>query len=189
MTGQPEALNDPRALWVMVRRPGPDDEQRSWLDACVPMISEGYRTRYEVDGTPSIEADAVALLRAGLADFRAGWPRWRDTDWADVPHAGDDRARAALFADVASADPQRVSLAVAAYLGVWLGRRILDDAALEHGGAVSEFEAYFDWALVLADEIVPAVDGGDPEQPLHADHPLLQAGGRSVLPNPQEVMS
>jgi hypothetical protein len=178
---------DPHMMYLIV---GPSFERRMArkdagedvkpLDGHMPMIGECYRTELGKDGkSPFVFLDAVAYLRAHLADYLDRWPEWNDLHWHDG--RGSMGAGALEFFNELGGEGCETDLAVGAYLGWWLWNRIMVDVVREHGGTAKDYSVMFMWSPDMVDPIVTAVPGADTTEPLTHDHPLAQVAGQQTL--------
>lgn len=166
---------NPHHHYLIIERADHDPQQRP-PSTHLAMSGEHYTTHIGKDGkTPFVFLDLPTYLAAHLADYRDGWQQWHDTVWTK---ASRTERVIAFFNELGGSECDRE---VAAWLGHWLHERVQSDAAREHGGAPTDFEVLFMWGAHMADEILPAVAGSDPREPLPGWHELAQVAGQSDL--------
>lgn len=162
---------DPHNLWIMAMR---EREDGLPLGEGLPLLGDHYRAvnwkKPEYEPSYGNALDVPAYLAEHLADYRAGWPDFRDQfdrgNWLDH------------FNELGGCD---VDVAVAAYLGRWLWERVRADVVNEYGGTVDNFTVMFPWAPYYADAVVEAAPYSHPEWEIPSDHRLAQCDGQAEL--------
>jgi hypothetical protein len=170
-----EAGISPQAFGVIVQRQGaPGGPMPMWL----PLIGGFYQAaNIHPPHTPPSYVnilDIPAYLDHHLADYRAGWPDFRDQYSPSGPCEYFNAFEVPCECDVV----------LAAYLGHWLWQRVRTDAVNEHGGNVGDYQALFEWAASYADLVLAVAPYADPEWELPADHRLAQCEGQESLLDP-----
>jgi hypothetical protein len=171
---------DPRSLWVMANRTREDGLP---LGEGLPLLGTHYRAvnwrKPEYEPSYGNGLDVPAYLAEHLADYRTGWPDFRDRfthkDSFDYFNALDDGTE--------------VGLSVSAYLGEWLWQRVRADVVTEYGGTVDDYSVMFQWAPGMADAVIEAAPYAHPEWEIPADHPLAQCDGQISLLGVEPVLS
>lgn len=162
---------DPHNLWVMVSRTREDGLP---VGEGLPLLGAHYRAvnwkKPEYEPSYGNALDVPVYLAEYLADYRAGWPDFREEfaagDWLDY------------FNGLGECESD---LAAAAYLGRWLWQRVRGDVATEYGGTVKDFDVMFPWAPYYADAVFEAAPYAHPEWEIPSDHPLAQCDGQTSL--------
>ncbi|MEV4246997.1 hypothetical protein AB0J63_26735 [Streptosporangium canum] len=166
-----EARFDPHSLWVMARRRRAD---RLPLGEGLPLLGTHYRAvnwhKPEYEPSYGNGLDVPAYLAEHLADYRAGWPDFRDQF--------NPRESLDYFNELGICE---VDIAVAAYLGHWLWQRTRADVVTEYGGTVDDYDVMHMWSPTMADVVIAAAPYAHPEWEVPSDHPLAQCDGQTSL--------
>jgi hypothetical protein len=165
-----EGQFDPRNVWVTVSRADEAKPVPDWL----PLLGDDYRAvnwrKPEYPPSYGNALDVPAYLDKHLADYRAGWPDFRDQfkteSWLDY------------FNEMGGCD---CDIAVAAYLGQWLWQRVRSDVVAEYRGTVKDYDVMFMWGPYMADAVLEAAPYAHPEWEIPADHRLAQCEGQTSL--------